>query len=98
MNQTAEFFSNVKKGVIVEMPVKIRLARMGAKKRPFYRVVVADSQAPRDGRFIEVLGTYDPRKQPSEFRVDKDRLDDWLKKGAVPTDTVGHLCKSGGYF
>jgi len=78
------------------MPVKIRLARMGAKKRAYYRVVVADSEAPRDGRFIEILGTYDPKKQPSEFKVDKDKLDQWIGKGAVPTDTVAQLCKGRG--
>ena len=75
------------------MPVKIRLTRIGAKKRPYYRVVVADSEAPRDGRFIEILGTYDPKKSPSEFKVDKDKLDLWIGKGAVPTQTVAQLCK-----
>jgi small subunit ribosomal protein S16 len=78
------------------MPVKIRLTRIGAKKRPFYRVVVADSEAPRDGRFIEILGTYDPKKEPSEFTVDKDKLDHWIGKGAIPTETVAQLCKGRG--
>ncbi len=80
------------------MPVKIRLTRAGAKKRPFYRVVVAHAEAPRDGRFIEVLGTYDPKKEPSEFRLDKERLQHWLTQGAVPTETVASLCKTGGYM
>lgn len=75
------------------MPVKIRLTRMGAKKRPFYRVVVADSQAPRDGRFIEVLGTYDPNQEPFEFKVDPEKLKSWLDRGAQPTDTVRSLLK-----
>lgn len=75
------------------MPVRIRLTRKGAKKSPFYRVVVADSEAPRDGRFIEVLGTYDPRKDPAEVTIDGGRLDYWLGKGAQPSDTVRSLIK-----
>ena len=75
------------------MPVRIRLTRKGAKKSPFYRVVVADSEAPRDGRFIEVLGTYDPRKDPAEVKIDGDRLDFWLGNGAQPSDTVRSLIK-----
>ncbi len=76
--------------------VKIRLRRMGAKKAPFYRIVVADSRFPRDGRFIEGIGTYDPRKEPSEIKVDGERAKDWIKNGAQPTDTVKTLLKKAG--
>ena len=76
--------------------VKIRLRRMGAKKNPFYRIVVADSRFPRDGRFIEELGTYDPMTEPSQVMVDKERALDWIKKGAQPTDTVKALLKKEG--
>lgn len=75
------------------MPVKIRLTRKGAKKSPFYRVVVADAEAPRDGRFIEVVGTYDPRQNPMEVKIDQERVDYWLGQGAQPTDTVRSLLK-----
>ena len=75
------------------MPVKIRLTRKGAKKSPFYRVVVADSEAPRDGRFIEVVGTYDPRTDPAEIKLKQERLDYWLGQGAQPSDTVRSLIK-----
>lgn len=70
------------------MAVKIRLRRMGAKKAPFYRIVVADSRYPRDGRFIEEIGTYDPTKNPSIINVDVEKADKWVKNGAKPTDTV----------
>ena len=73
------------------MAVKIRLARAGAKKAPFYRVVAADSRAPRDGRFIEILGRYNPRTQPSTVEVDLAKVDVWLAKGATPTETAGKL-------
>ena len=73
--------------------VKIRLRRMGAKKKPFYRIVVADSRSPRDGRFIEEIGTYDPLKSPSEIKVDLERANYWIKNGAQPTDTVRALLK-----
>ena len=76
--------------------VKIRLRRMGAKKNPFYRIVVADSRYPRDGRFIEEIGTYDPTKKPSEVHVDADKVKDWIAKGAQPTDTVKALLKNTG--
>ena len=76
--------------------VKIRLRRMGAKKAPFYRIVVADSRYPRDGRFIEQLGTYDPLKEPAEIKVDADRAQAWIKPGAQPTDTVKRLFKTAG--
>ncbi|MHB1323072.1 MAG: 30S ribosomal protein S16 [Coriobacteriia bacterium] len=73
------------------MAVKIRLARAGAKKAPFYRVVVADSRAPRDGRFIEILGRYNPRTEPSLIELDIQKIDAWLAKGAEPSDTVAKL-------
>lgn len=75
------------------MAVKIRLKRMGAKKSPFYRVVVADSRYPRDGRFIEEIGTYNPLMNPSEFKVDAEKVQKWIKNGAQPTDTVRALLK-----
>ena len=75
------------------MAVKIRLRRMGAKKAPFYRVVVADSRYPRDGRFIEEIGYYDPTKEPSVVSIDKEKADKWLANGAQPTDTVKKLLK-----
>ena len=78
------------------MAVKIRLRRMGAKKAPFYRVVVADSRYPRDGRFIEELGYYDPNKNPADVKIDGDKAKDWISKGAQPTDTVKALLKKNG--
>ena len=78
------------------MAVKIRLARFGAKKKPFYRIVVTDASFPRDGRFIERVGTYDPRKDPPEITLEGERIQEWLKKGAQPTETVGQLLKKGG--
>ncbi len=78
------------------MSVKIRLNKMGAKKRPFYRLVVADSRAPRDGRFIEIIGHYNPIVDPVEIVVDKDKAQDWLKKGAKPSETVKRLLKKAG--
>ena len=76
--------------------VKIRLRRMGAKKAPFYRVVVADSRYPRDGRFIEEIGYYNPVANPSELNVDVDRAQAWIKTGAQPTETVRDLLKKAG--
>ncbi len=73
--------------------VKIRLRRMGAKKNPYYRIVVADSHFPRDGRFIEEIGTYDPNKEPSEIKIDAEKAKQWIKNGAQPTDTVRGLLK-----
>lgn len=73
------------------MAVKIRLNRMGAKKKPFYRVVVADSRSPRDGRFIEILGHYDSTKEPAVIKVDEEKALEWMSKGAQPTDTVKSL-------
>ena len=78
------------------MAVKIRLNRMGAKKNPFYRVVVADSRAPRDGRFIEILGNYDPSKQPAEINLDEEKVLEWLGKGAQPTDTAKNILSKKG--
>ena len=78
------------------MAVKIRLKRMGQKKAPFYRVVVADARAPRDGRFIEEIGTYDPSKEPSAFAVDAEKVKNWISNGAQPTETVGKLLKKNG--
>ena len=76
--------------------VKIRLRRMGAKKAPYYRIVVADSHFPRDGRFIEEIGTYNPLTEPSEIKVDAERAQAWIKYGAEPTDTVKNLLKKAG--
>lgn len=78
------------------MAVKIRLRRMGAKKAPFYRIVVADSRYPRDGRFIEELGYYDPTKEPSVLKVDDEKAKSWIANGAQPTDTVKALLKKDG--
>ncbi|MEI8198618.1 MAG: 30S ribosomal protein S16 [Eubacteriales bacterium] len=78
------------------MAVKIRLKRMGAKKAPFYRVVVADARYPRDGRFIEEIGTYNPLTEPSEIKIDAEAAQKWLKNGAQPTDTVRSLLKRSG--
>ncbi|MDR2932394.1 MAG: 30S ribosomal protein S16 [Oscillospiraceae bacterium] len=75
------------------MAVKIRLRRMGAKKAPFYRVVVADSRYPRDGRFIEEVGYYDPTKEPSVVNIDGEKVKKWIANGAQPTDTVRALLK-----
>ena len=78
------------------MPVKIRLRRMGQKKAPFYRIVVSDSRSPRDGRFIEEIGTYDPTKNPTEYHVDEELAKKWLNNGAQPTETVARILKSAG--
>ncbi len=75
------------------MSVKIRLARHGAKKRPFYRIVAADSECPRDGRFLEKLGTYNPVKDPAEVNIDMQRVNYWLGEGAIPTNTVKNILK-----
>jgi len=80
------------------MAVKIRLTRQGARKRPYYRIVAASSEAPRDGRFLEVLGTYDPKTEPVALTVNVDRVRDWLSKGAQPSDTVRSLLKKAGVY
>ena len=76
--------------------VKIRLRRMGQKKAPFYRIVVADERSPRDGRFIEEIGTYDPNKEPSVYKINEEAAKKWLANGAKPTETVGKLLKIAG--
>jgi len=76
--------------------LKIRLRRMGAKKAPFYRIVVADSRAPRDGAFVEEIGYYNPVSDPSELKVDNEKAAQWIKNGAQPTDTVRALLKKSG--
>ncbi|HEX5035433.1 MAG TPA: 30S ribosomal protein S16 [bacterium] len=75
------------------MAVRIRMARHGTKKKPFYRIVVADSEAPRNGAFIEVVGTYDPRAKSNAVVLKSDRIQHWIGKGAQPSETVGHLLK-----
>ncbi|MDR1086047.1 MAG: 30S ribosomal protein S16 [Deltaproteobacteria bacterium] len=76
------------------MALKVRLARLGAKKKPYYRLVVADSQAKRDGRFLEIVGFYDPNRNPAYLEVKKELLDSWLAKGAKPSETVASLLKA----
>jgi small subunit ribosomal protein S16 len=78
------------------MAVKIRLARMGGKSRPFYRIVVAASESPRDGKFLEIVGNYDPNKNPAAVVLKEDRITDWLSKGAKPTLTVSQLLEKKG--
>ena len=78
------------------MAVRMRLKRMGAKKAPFYRIVVADSRSPRDGRFIEQIGYYDPTKEPMDLKIDEELANNWLGDGAQPTDTVNRLLKTAG--
>ena len=78
------------------MAVKIRLRRMGAKRAPFYRVVVADSKSPRDGKFIEEIGTFDPMKNPAEVKIDVEKAQQWIKNGAQPTESVAKLLKKAG--
>ncbi len=75
------------------MALRIRLARFGAKKRPYYRIVVTNSESPRDGRFLEIVGSYDPRQDPAEVKVKEELLTLWLSRGATPTDTVASLLK-----
>jgi small subunit ribosomal protein S16 len=78
------------------MAARIRLARVGSKKNPIYRVVVADSRSPRDGRFIEIVGRYNPQTQPSTIDLDAEKIEDWISKGAQPTDSVRRLMKAQG--
>ena len=90
-------FRNIIEEVIAKgMAIKIRLARMGRKKKPFYRIVVADSRAPRDGKFIEIVGNYDPKIDPPAVNIKEDRIVEWLSKGAEATETVSHLLKKKG--
>jgi len=78
------------------MPVKIRLARLGAKKKPYYRLVAANSEAPRDGKFLDVLGSYDPMKDPALIQVHKDKVQSWLQKGATVSDSARAILKKEG--
>jgi len=78
------------------MAARIRLTRKGTKKKPFYRIVVADSEAPRDGKFLEIIGTYNPLTDPAEVKIDPERLRVWLDRGAQPSDTVRSLIKQKG--
>ncbi len=78
------------------MAVKLRLRRMGAKKRPVYRIVAADSRSPRDGRFIEIVGTYNPISEPAEIKLNEELVMKWLRNGAQPTETVRNLLKKEG--
>ena len=78
------------------MALKLRLARGGAKKRPFYHIVVADARSPRDGRYLEIVGTYDPRREPSAITVDNDKAVEWLRKGAQPSERVQKLLQVSG--
>ena len=78
------------------MATRIRLARVGSKKNPIYRVVVADSRSPRDGRFIEIVGRYNPQTDPSTIQLDSDKIQDWISKGAQPSDSVRRLMKTQG--
>lgn len=80
------------------MSVKIRLARHGAKKKPYYRIVVASSDAPRDGRFLELVGTYDPLKEPPVVTLKHNRVKEWIEKGATPTATVKNILNKEGFF
>ena len=80
------------------MAVKIRLKRMGSKKKPFYRIVVADSRAPRDGKFIEEIGYYNPLTESKEIKVDAENVNTWIKNGAKPTDTVNRLFKNNNIY
>lgn len=80
------------------MAVRIRLTRMGSKKKPFYRMVAANSEAPRDGKFLEIIGTYNPLKEPAEIVVDREKLVKWIKRGAQPTSTVKSLLRNKGIW
>ena len=80
------------------MAVKIRLARHGKKKGPFYRIIVTQDTAPRDGRFVEILGTYNPCTDPAQIVIDREKVLSWLKRGAKPTQTAGQILRKGGVF
>ena len=77
------------------MAVVLRMTRRGAKKKPFYRIVAADSRSPRDGKFLEMLGTYDPLKSENNIKIDTEKVSSWIKKGAKPSETVAALLKKG---
>lgn len=91
-----EFKKTIFSGGKFKMAVKIRLRRVGQKKAPFYRVIVADSRSPRNGRFIDEIGTYDPKQEPSLLKVDEEKAKKWLDNGAQPTETVARLFKNAG--
>ena len=78
------------------MAVKLRLTRMGAKKQPFYRIVASDSRRPRDGKYLELVGTYDPNKEPAEIKIDEEKALKWLRVGAIPSDTVRSFLSNTG--
>jgi small subunit ribosomal protein S16 len=80
------------------MAVKIRLARMGVKKRPFYRIVITNSSSPRDGKYIEIVGTYNPLPDPAEIKLDEERIKEWIKRGAKPSQTVKSILRKEGIF
>jgi len=80
------------------MPVKIRLARHGSKKRPYYRIVVADVESPRDGKYLETVGSYNPLKDPAEVSLKEERIRYWMDQGAIPTNTIKNLFKKEGVF
>ena len=90
------YMNEKRKKEVYKMAVKIRLRRMGQKKAPFYRIIVADSRSPRDGKFIEEIGTYDPTQDPSVFKVDEEAAKKWLNNGAQPTEVVGKIFKAAG--
>lgn len=79
------------------MAVRIRLTRKGSKKKPYYRVVAADSEAPRDGRFLDILGSYNPMKEPAEINLDRDKVNKWLENGALASDSVKAILKKEGF-
>lgn len=79
------------------MAVKIRLTRMGAKKKPYYRIIAAESEAPRDGKFLEILGSYNPMKDPAEIRLDNEKISKWLEKGAQASESVQAILKKEGF-
>jgi small subunit ribosomal protein S16 len=83
----------IKQEVKPVMAVRIRLTRLGRKKKPFYRIIVSDSESPRDGKFLDILGTYDPLQDPAVIKINNEKLQDWLGKGALPTTTVKSLIK-----
>lgn len=79
------------------MAVRLRLTRKGAKKKPYYRLVAADSEAPRDGRFLDILGSYNPMKDPAEIKIDREKISKWLEKGASPSESVMAILKKEGF-
>jgi small subunit ribosomal protein S16 len=80
------------------MTVKLRLTRKGAKKKPYYRIVAADAESPRDGRFLDIVGSYDPMKDPAEIKLDKEKVTHWLSKGAIATESVNAILRKEGFL